>query len=547
MENNYGVADVEKIKRWSPVWIIPIVTALIGAWILFYHFSHQGPLVALTATTAEGLEAGKTKIKSRSVSVGIVETVTLSDDLSKVMIQARLNTGMETLLRQDTVFWTVKPQIDREGVSGLSTLLSGAYIELQPGGKGKSGKKSYPLLDAPPLASPDAAGLRIILTSDRSGQLNAGDPVLFRGYRVGSVETREFDPKKRIMRYQLFITSPYDQLVNTHVRFWKDSGMAFDLSAQGIRMEIGSLSTLLDNGVSFDLPEGWERGEQAKEKAEYQLFDNKRSIQDSLYRVHKDYLLFFSDSISGLQSGAPVEFRGVRMGTVAQVPFYKEGMEQRLDNDYRIPVLIRIEPERYQKAPVDNADTENKRLVAETRGMRASLKSANLLTGSLYVDLDFYPQAKPWQGPHEMFGYPVVPTIRGGLAQIQQKLMQTLDKINAMPINPMLNEATKTLQESQKTMTLTRQTMKSLDNIIASKEMQTLPNSMQMTLRELNRSMKGFQPGSPAYNKMLSNMQRLDLVLRELQPVLRTLNDKSNALMFEAAGSNDPQPKKATK
>ncbi|MGQ6281965.1 intermembrane transport protein PqiB, partial [Serratia sp. IR-2025] len=322
-ENNHSVADVEKIKRWSPVWIIPIVTALIGAWILFYHFSHQGPVVMLVTTTAEGLEAGKTKIKSRSVDVGVVETVTLSDDLSKVMVQARLNAGMEKLLRQDSAFWVVKPQIGREGVSGLGTLLSGAYIELQPGSKGKDGKDNYQLLDAPPLASPDAKGLRIVLDSEKSGQLNAGDPVLFRGYRVGSVETSYFDPKERAMRYQLFITAPYDQLVTTNVRFWKDSGVAFDMSAQGMRVEMGSLTTLFSGGVSFDVPDGWDRGEPAKEKAEYRLFDNQRSTQDSLYTVYKNYLLFFSDSVRGLQPGAPVEFRGIRLGTVAQVPFYK--------------------------------------------------------------------------------------------------------------------------------------------------------------------------------------------------------------------------------
>ncbi|RZF11092.1 paraquat-inducible protein B, partial [Serratia marcescens] len=144
---------------------------------------------------------------------------------------------------------------------------------------------------------------------------------------------------------------------------------------------------------------------------------------------------------------------------------------------------------------------------------------------------------KPWKGPRELFGYPLMPTTSGGLAQIQQKLMQTLDKINSMPINPMINEATKTLAESQKTMKSTQQTMKSLNDIIASKEMQALPQDMQKTLLELNRSMKGFQPGSPAYNKMVGDMQRLDQVLRELQPVLRTLNEKSNALVFEAAGS----------
>jgi paraquat-inducible protein B len=546
-ESNHGVADVEKIKRWSPVWIIPIVTALIGAWILFYHFSHQGPQVTLVTTSAEGLEAGKTKIKSRSVDVGTVESVTLSEDLSKVLVQARLNSGMEKLLRDDSAFWVVKPQIGREGVSGLGTLFSGAYIELQPGNKGNVGKADYQLLDAPPLASPDAKGLRVILDSDKSGQLNAGDPVLFRGYRVGSVETSYFDPKLRSMRYQLFITAPYDQLITTNVRFWKDSGVAFDMSAQGMRVEMGSLATLFSGGVSFDVPEGWERGPAVKEKAEFALFDNQRNIQDSLYTEHTDYLVFFSESVRGLQPGAPVEFRGIRLGTVGQVPFYKEGMRQQLDNDYRIPVLIRIEPERFNQEVGKGFDVVQHLKDAEARGIRASLKSANLLTGALYIDLDFYPNEKPWKGPRELFGYPLLPTTGSGLAQIQQKLVQTLDKINSMPINPMINEATKTLAESQKAMKETQKTLQSLNDIIGSKEMKALPEDMQKTLQELNRSMKGFQPGSPAYNKMVGDMQRLDQVLRELQPVLRTLNDKSNALVFEAAGSNDPQPKKAKK
>ncbi|MFZ1874422.1 MAG: intermembrane transport protein PqiB [Chania sp.] len=546
-ESNHSVADVEKIKRWSPVWIIPIVTALIGAWILFYHFSHQGPEVMLTTTSAEGLEAGKTKIKSRSVDVGVVESVTLSEDLSKVLVQARLNSGMEALLREDSAFWVVKPQIGREGISGLGTLLSGAYIELQPGNKGKEGKDDFQLLDAPPLAPPDAKGLRVLLDSEKSGQLNAGDPVLFRGYRVGSVETSYFDAKERVMRYQLFISAPYDQLVTSNVRFWKDSGVAFDMSAQGMRVEMGSLTTLFSGGVSFDVPEGWDRGEAIKEKSEFQLFDNERNIQDSLYTEHTDYLMFFSDSIRGLQAGAPVEFRGIRLGTVAQVPFYKDGMEQRLDSDYRIPVLIRIEPDRFQQQLGKGFNFQQHLKDAEGRGMRAALKSANLLTGALYIDLDFYPQEKPWKGPREMFGYPLLPTTSAGLAQIQQKLMQTLDKINSMPLTPMINEATKTLTESQKTMQETQKTMQSLNDIISSKEMKALPADMQKTLQELNRSMKGVQPGSPAYNKMVGDMQRLDQVLRELQPVLRTLNEKSNALVFEAAGSDDPQPKKAKK
>jgi paraquat-inducible protein B len=544
MENKSGEAKVQKVKNWSPVWIFPIVTALIGAWILFYHYSHQGPEVTLITTNAEGIEGGKTTIKSRSVDVGVVESAVLSDDLHHVEITARMNSGMEKLLHKDSVFWVVKPQVGREGISGLGTLLSGAYIELQPGSKGPQPER-YDLLDAPPLAPPDAKGIRVTLDSAKAGQLTPGDPVLFRGYRVGSVETSNFDAAKRSISYQLFISAPNDRLVTSNVRFWKDSGVAVDLSSQGMRVEMGSLTTLFSGGVSFDVPDGLELGEPVKTGSDFKLFDDQKSIQDSLYTQHIDYLMFFKDSIRGLQPGAPVEFRGIRLGTVARVPFFTPGMRQALNDDFRIPVLIRIEPERLQNMIGEETDIQENLAVLLKRGLRGSLKNGNLVTGALYIDLDFYPKAEPMTGIKSFSGYPIIPTMSGGLAQIQQRLLETLDKINNLPLNPMIEQTTKSLAESQRTMQHLQQTLDNLNKITSNKSMQSLPDDMQKTLRELNRSMQGFQPGSAAYNKMVADMQRLDQVLRELQPVLRTLNDKSNSLVFEAKDKKDPQPKRA--
>ncbi len=543
MENNNGEAKVQKVRNWSPVWIFPIVTVLIGAWILYYHYSHQGPEVTLITTNAEGIEGGKTRIKSRSVDVGVIETATLTDDLNHVEIKARLNSGMEKLLHGDTVFWVVKPQIGREGVSGLGTLLSGAYVELQPGSKGEEPKR-YQLLDSPPLAPPDAKGIRVQLESDKAGQLSPGDPVLFRGYRVGSVEASTFNPEKRNITYQLFINAPNDRLVTTNVRFWKDSGIAVDLSSSGMRVEMGSLSTLFGGGVSFDVPEGLDLGQPVANQTEYHLFDDQKSIQDSVFTEHVDYVMFFKDSVRGLQPGAPVEFRGIRLGTVAKVPFYIPGLYQTLNDDYRIPVLIRIEPQRLVSQLREHADIRKHFSELIDRGMRGSLKTGNLVTGALYIDLDFYPKAdKPKYS--EFGGYPLIPTVSGGLAQIQQRLMDALDKINNLPINPMMQQATSTLAESQTTLKHLQTTLDNLNKITGSQSMQELPADMQKTLRELNSSMKGFQPGSAAYNKMVADMQRLDQVLRELQPVLKTLNNKSNALVFEAKDNKDPQPKRA--
>jgi len=221
------------------------------------------------------------------------------------------------------------------------------------------------------------------------------------------------------------------------------------------------------------------------------------------------------------------------------------GLAQRLNNDYRIPVLIRIEPDRFENRLGNDFNIEQHLKDGIKSGLRASLKSANLLTGALYVDLDFYNNAKPVSGPTTFADYELIPTVSGGLAQIQQKLMESLDKINSLPLNPLLNEATGTLKESQRTLREMQKTLDSLNQITSSQSMKELPADMQSTLRELNRSMKGFQPGSPAYNKMVGDMQRLDQVLRELQPVLKTLNTKSNALVCEAKPGQDPQPKRA--
>lgn len=543
-KNNHTIANIEQIKRWSPVWIIPIVTLLIGTWIVIYQFSHQGPEITLITTSAEGIEEGKTAIKSRSIDVGIVQRVTLSNDLLQVKIKARMNAGMGKLLHEDSVFWVVKPQIGHEGITGLSTLLSGVYIALQPGSKGKA-QAYYKLLDAPPLAPLDAKGLRIILDSSKTGQLNAGDPVLFRGYRVGSVETRHFDVDKRLMRYQLFITAPYDRLVTSNVRFWKDSGIAMDLSASGMRVEMGSLTTLFSGGVCFDVPDGRDPGRPAENYSQYQLFDDQRSIQNSLYTEHIDFLMLFNESIRGLQPGAPVEFRGIRLGSVDQVPFIIRGSNQQLSSNYQIPVLVRFDPERFLTQLGRDFSITQHLQKGKKQGLRASLKSANLLTGSLFIELDFYPGVEPYSGPDQVAGYEVIPTTSSGLSQIQQKLIAVLDKVNALPLNPMLNQATRTLAESQQTLRDLQKTLDNLNQIMSSQAMKDLPQDIQHTLRELNRSMQAFQPGSPTYGKVLSDIQHFDQVLRELQPILRTLNSKSNALIFGAKQGEDPEPKRA--
>ncbi len=593
-------ARVRKITQWSPIWIVPVVAVLIGAWMLVYTYKNQGPTLTLLASNAEGIIPGKTAIKSRSVDVGKVFSVELSQDLKQVVIKARMNPGSDGLLNDESQLWVVKPSVGRGGVTGLNTLLSGAYIELQPG-KGTTDKFYYQLLDSPPIAPPDAPGVRVFLTSSDATSLSVGDPVLYRGYDVGTVELGEFDTAGRSMRYQLFIRAPYDALVTENVRFWQSSGMALDMSAEGVRIEMGSIATLLSGGVTFDVLDGWPMGPQAANNSKFQLFQNKKSIQDGLYNEYLEYLLFFDESVRGLTSGAPVEYRGVRIGTVMTVPyFFKMKNPLQIAFNRGVPVLIRIEAGRlYDSLTLPQLQTELDQAVQQ--GLRAVLKTGNLLTGGLYIDLNIIeapavstpssvvktmaastdaamnnsdavvtamvdaanntadgvssaipadlPLATPLSPPQldQFAGFKLLPTARSGLGHIEQKVLQALDKINNLPVEQVLSDTSATLNETKQLMLASQLLVKSLDALVGKETTQALPADLQQSLLEMRKTLNGFSPGSPVYERINSNLQAMDKVLRDLQPVVQTLNQQSNALILGADPKADPQPQQGIK
>lgn len=581
-------AKVHRITQWSPIWIVPLLAVLIGLWMLVYTYQNQGPQLTLLASNAEGIISGKTTIKSRSVDVGKVMSVELSQDLKQVVIKARMNPGTEPMLNDESQLWVVKPSVGRGGVTGLNTLLSGAYIELQPG-KASTAKYYYELLESPPIAPPDAPGVRVFLTSADATSLSVGDPVLYRGYDVGTVELGEFDPQARSMRYQLFIRAPYDALVTDNVRFWQASGMALDMSAEGVRIEMASVTTLLSGGVTFDVLEGWPRGQQAKNNSQFQLFQNKQSIQDGLYNEYLEYLLFFDESVRGLTSGAPVEYRGVRIGTVMTVPhFFNMKKPLQIAFNRGIPVLIRVEAGRlYDSLTLQELQLELEQAVQQ--GLRAVLKTGNLLTGGLYVDLNIVspepstttvtaalapepvatpavaeavttvaapePVAAPQTAavevlalpPLEQFaGYNLLPTARSGLGHIEQKVLQALDKVNNLPVEQVLADSSATLNQTRLLMEQSQQLIQSLDALVAKDSTQAVPAELNKSLAEMRQTLQGFSPGSPVYERINSNLQAMDKVLRDLQPVVQTLNQQSNALVISADPKADPEPEQGT-
>ena len=540
MATSSKLAKIIKIRAISAIWIIPIVTAIVGLWIIYSHFADRGTPFTLLAKDASGIVAGKTVIKNRSVDIGIVDEVTLSKDFEKVVIKGRIYNDMEPLLKNDSIFWVVKPEIGRDGVTGLGTILSGVYIELASGNDTHSFKNNpFILSDNPPLSDPSIKGIRVNLESDQNGVIPRGASVMFHGYRVGNVETSEFDVDSRKMKYQIFITKPYDALVTQNVRFWKEGGIDLSLSSSGASLNVPSLDVLMSGGISFDLPDGSKLGAPAEQHAVYKLYEDKKSIQDSQYTEYKEFLIMLSESISGLVEGAPVEYHGIRLGTVSKVPFYTaEMLSKTFILNQKVPVLIRIEPDRLSELVDEKIDIATLIMDEQKNGLRASLKTSNMFTGALYIDLDFYPELKNKYNAKlsTLYGYNTIETTSTGIAQIQAKVMQLLDNFNNLPLNNTMTEFNKSLASTQRL-------MNSLNQIMASNEMQNMPGDLQETLRTLNETMKGIQPGSELNKQMNESLQKVQQMMDELTPLLNTLNDKSNALIFSAPNKKDQEPK----
>lgn len=525
-------ATISQKTRISPIWIVPIVALALGIYMVIFTLQNEGPEIHITFSTAEGLEAGKTKIKFRNVEIGLVESVGLGDDLKSVVVTASLEKAAEVLLREDTEFWVVRPRIGRGGVSGLSTMLSGGYIQIAPGSAAKL-KTVFVGLEDPPVTPAGTPGKRLTIISDRAGSVGVGDPILYKGFAVGAVETEEFDVETQGMRYEVFINAPFDDLLSTATRFWNISGVSVSADASGIKASIGSLESLLMGGVEFGLPEDISHGEEVSSGAIFQLYDNYAQVNERPHAYALEYVVQFTRSVRGLAPGAPVEYRGLPAGQVVRIMLDEfsqgaEGTGERQGNP--IPVLIRLEPARLE-FPDSAEGMELLRSAIENTvrngGMRASLETGNLLTGSLYVSFGLYPN----ETPAEIGSYrnrPTIPTIESGLGGIEQRITRLLDKLNELPLDETLAELNGTIA--------------GLNDLVSSEGMQSLPASLDSTLKELQVTLASFSSDSELQARLLPTITELNQTLTSFRQVLDTLSEQPNALIFNRAPVDDPRP-----
>lgn len=543
-DQDLNKAKTSRQTRLSPIWVVPIVAIAIGLWLVYDNYASRGTLVTLTMESAEGIEAGNTLIRSRNVEVGRVQGVRLSDDLSHAVLTARIQPEVEDMLREDTRFWVVKPRIGREGISGLGTVLSGAYIQLEPGTE-EAPRREFPVSDIPPVAPAGQAGLRLSLTSQLGNSLRVGDPVSYQGYTVGRIEENSFEPLSRTMQHQVFIEEPYTNLVTDSTRFWTSSGIDFRLDADGVRVNVESLEALLGGGVTFGVPEDLPMGQPVEANTRFTLYADENAAREGTFNRYLEYVLLVDETVRGLSKGAPVEFRGVRMGTVAAVPWNFTAPQPDSRARFAIPVLIRIEP---QRLGIENSDIDLEEWEARFQrmfglGLRASLKSGSLLTGALFVDLNFQRDLADEYVAERFSDRAVFPTVPGGFAQIQAQVTDLLDKLNALEVEPLLSGLDRNLQASESMLNEVRNVSASLNQLLNDPETQAVGGNLNATLDELRSTLQGLSPSSPAYQELTTAIERLDRLMRDLQPLTRTLNDNPRALLFDNLDAQDPIPR----
>ena len=453
-------------RRLQLVWIIPIIAAIIGATLAVNAFLERGTVITITFLNGEGLEPGKTKIKYKEVQIGEVTGIAIAKDRSHVVVTAKLGREAEGLLVEDTSFWVVRARITGGNITGLGTLMGGSYIGVDAG-TSTVHKSKYTGLERPPVVAMDAPGRQFILHANNIGSLDIASPLFYRRIQVGEVVAYELDKDGKGVTLKAFIRAPYDQYVKSNSSFWHASGVDVSLDANGIKMNTESVLSILLGGISFQTPEDTNVAPPAKANSVFNLFDTREEAMRSPDTVVENYVLAFRESVRGLSVGAPVDLRGVTVGEVSKINVELDPRRK----EFSMPVEIRFYPERlrasYRNKSQNGKPADSRKLLNSLveHGFRAQLRNGNLLTGQMYIALDFFPKATAdkinWNK-----SVPVFPTIAGSMEQFQTALMQIVQKIDRLPLEELAGDARQVIKTLDSTLKGADQLLRNIDAVI---------------------------------------------------------------------------------
>lgn len=503
------------------VWIIPIVAALIGLSLAVKSYMDRGETITITFKTGEGMEAGKTKLKYKDVQIGEVKGLAIAKDRSHVVVTAELSKDARGLLVKDTRFWVVRARISGGNISGLGTLIGGSYIGVDAGTSTER-QDEFIGLEAPPAVSLDVPGRQFVLHAADAGSLDTSSPIFFRRMQVGQVISTELDRDGKGVTIMVFIRAPFDQYVKSNSVFWQASGIDLTLNTSGVKINTESMVSILLGGISFQTPQDRIDAPTASPNNVFTLYQTRDEALKHAETI-ETYQLVFKESVRGLPVGAPVDLRGVTVGEVTKIDVALDSG----NSEISIPVEIQFYPERLraqygnrskQVKPLDSRAYLND-LVAH--GFRAELKSGSLLTGQLFVALDFFPKAPAaridWSANPPRF-----PTVPGSMDQMQKQLMQIAHKIEKIPFEELAGDAGKTIRTLDTTLKSAEKLLRNLDSAVIPEARSVLQETRQ-SLEDVRKTLGEARKTLGGANQVLAADAPVQLDLRE------TLREMSRA------------------
>jgi len=533
----------KKSSRISMVWIIPILAAVIAVGIAVERILTEGPTITILLKVADGIEAGKTDVKYKDVKIGQVTKVELAKDSDGVEVTAKMSKRVANLLVEDAKFWVVEPRVTLSGVSGLGTLLSGNYLGFAVG-KSTKPQRTFTALEVPPVITGGQPGREFTLKAQDLGSLGIGSPIYYRRLQAGQVIAYDLAGDGDVVDVTIFVNAPYDRYVSPNTRFWNASGVDVSAGAGGLSVRTEGLVALLAGGIAFDTPSFTSKAAPAAARTVFILNSDRDTAMKQPDPVAAYYVLYFTESLRGLSVGAPVTLLGLPAGAVtsvgldfnpstksirgrAEVVFYPERLVARLQQSQAAlgRTLLQNLPERHALVEY----------LVEQRGLRAQLRSGSLLTGQLYLALEFFPDA-PKAKVDWSLDKPAFPVVASTLPDLEAKITNILAKLDELPLQAIGSDLSKALATLD-------QTLQSTDKLVVGLDGKTMPElsstftdlraaiaSANGVLQDTDATLVG--KDAPAQQELRDALQEITRAARSLRVLADYLERNPNSLVF---------------
>ncbi|MGN2246369.1 intermembrane transport protein PqiB [Frateuria sp. GZRR35] len=517
----------------SLIWLVPVLAALVGLSLVVHAWLQAGPQITITFQTAEGLESGKTPVKYKNVVIGKVTSLELTDDRERVRVTVALNKSAASFATKGTRYWVVRPRIGLGGVSGVDTLLSGAFIGADVGGS-QDEQYDFKGLESPPAVLLGAPGRSFVLHTDDLGSLDIGSPVYYRRIQVGRVVSYALDKDGKGVSLHIFVDGPNDRYVTRDTRFWNASGVDVSLGANGLKLNTQSLATVIAGGVAFAEPKGPHDSAPAAEDADFALFDDEATALSPPDGPPRYIRMRFNQSLRGLAVDAPVEFLGINIGKVVSINLDYDASDER----FPLTVGAVVYPQRlgqaYEKlaaqAGMKDGRVDMGRMFGPlvARGLRAQARTGNLLTGQLYIALDFVPKAP--RARFDVAATPIeLPTAPGSFDKLQEQLADIVTKVQKIPFDSIGHNLNQTLADMDRT-------LKQVNTGV----LPELKGTLKGAQRTLGSADNALSADSPLQQNLGGTLEELRRMARSLRALTDYLGVHPEALI--RGRPDDPPP-----